>query len=222
MTNVDENGTAIPEDTDENTKLKKEVGEQLIRSGTAQGAPGEKQPAHIGPQEALELAPKYLTSEMIEESLKPRESSAARSQRPGNEFHIPPHERTISDLDRTTSLGATAAHMLAGAVSQAQSDATAQARLESDPRYERDLKVLELGKRGKLGAVPPTDAEVAANAERTGLSADVAEKIPTTAEEQVAQDMPRLEAAERAITNVPTTAPIEAGENPEPKNDEIV
>jgi hypothetical protein len=161
---------------------------------------------------------------MTDESLTPRESSAARSQRPGNELSTPPHERHVGDLDRTTSLAATAAHMLSGAVSQARADATAQARLEADPRYERDLKVFELGQRGKLSAVPPTEAEVATSVERAGISADIAEKIPTTAQEQVEQDMPRLEAAENAnpgVTVSPTGVTVPAGENPEPSNNDI-
>jgi len=102
----------------------------------------------------------------------------------------------------------------AGAVQAARTAVTTQLisdkRLMSDPRYERDQRIYALGQQGKLGYVPPSDAEKAAMAARAGLPAEVVEKIPSTPSEQVSDDMKRLDHAEQRAQEMNPT--IVAGE----------
>lgn len=166
----------------------------------ARGKPGEKQPAHE--PSTLQIDPKMNEQlKKIEADLNvpTKESSAARSQKDGNDNETPPHERSIANQLGTAadSLAVTAAGGIAAARANLEASATSEARLKSDPRYERDLKVLELAKQGKLGLVPPSESELLA---RSGDNVAAVEAIPHTPQEQVADDMRRLEAAETATT----------------------
>jgi hypothetical protein len=189
-------------DPNDNVRQDKvEQGRELIREGTAQGQPGEKQPPHPSAQDILERAPEYLKLSQNDVTLKAKDSSAARSQRPGNDYPVPPQDRK-PDPTGQTSLAVTAASALAAAANAASVDATTEARLASDPRRQRDLRLLEVQQQGKTALIPPHPAEVAANLQRAGVSPEVAELIPKTPEEQVAQDMPRLEEAANALPPV--------------------
>jgi hypothetical protein len=128
-----------------------------------------------------------------------KESSAKRSQSGTGNNPTPPEER-LPGLAGTQATAA--ADAAAGAISAARNHMVLQAetdtRLKSDPRYERDQEVYKMGQEGKLGLVPLSDAEAAVAATRAGISEEVVDKIPKTAEEQVADDKRRLEEAKKA------------------------
>lgn len=143
-------------------------------------------------------AMKKLENIQKEVAAPTREPSAKRSQSGTGNHPVPPEERQPG-LAGTQATAA--ADMAAGAISAARDHLVRQEetekRLKSDPRYERDQLVYKMGQEGKLGLVPPSDAEAAAIAERSGISQEVADKIPRTAEEQAADDKRRLEEAQR-------------------------
>ena len=166
-------------------------GEEILGSRVARGEPGTKQPAHDDPRLSASK-----TVEKLDEIVKQFEgetygSSLQRSQETGNLNPVKPEDRTVSRGPQVLAGAATAAGAIGAArdalVTQLESDA----RITADPRYERDQKVFELGQAGKLALVTPLEGK--------------------TAEEQVAEDMPRLEAAERRPAGVSPTL-IQAGE----------
>ena len=195
-------------------KDRAEAGKDLMKASVAQGEPGTPQPkqntdVRASAQETLEHAQKLI------------ESSVAKTRGPAataSDYHpIPAAERT----GPSTAPAATAQlDQALGAIGTARTAMTTQltsdARIASDPRYERDQKVFALGQQGKLGAVPPSDAEKVAMASRAGIDPEAAKLTPSTPAEQVEQDMPRLEAAEKST---PLSPVISAGEQEgEPKN----
>lgn len=196
-------------------KERAELGKDILGARVARGEPGEKQPAHDDPRLSASK-----TVEKLDEIVKQFEgevygSSMERAKQTGNLNPVAPHERSIQRGPMVLQAAATAAGAIGAARDALTTQLEADARLTSDPRYERDQKVYELGQQGKLGMVPPTQAEQAAAAARAGLPPEIAELTPKTAEEQVAEDMPRLAAAERApnaagAANVARTE-IEAG-----------
>lgn len=186
-------------------------GREILGSRVARGAPGEKQPAHDDPRLSASK-----TVEKLGEIVKQFEgetygSSMERAKQPGNLNKVPPHERSADRGPAVLAAAATAAGAIGAARDAITMQLESDARLTSDPRYERDQKVFELGQAGKLGMVPPTEAEAAAAAARAGLPPEIGELTPKTPEEQVAQDMPRLQEAEERATTVTGTV-IPAGE----------
>lgn len=166
------------------------------RTTGAVGEPGTKQPA---PKDNLVSAKETLAR--LDEVGKQFEgetydSSLNRAQKPGNVNKTPPHERTPSRGPALNAPLATAAGAIGAARAAITAEMDAQARIESDPRHERDQRVYEMGQRGVLPLVPPSEAEQAALAARSGMPAEVIDKMPKTPEEQVAEDTARLDQAE--------------------------
>ncbi len=184
-------------------KERAEQGKEIINSQFASGAPGQKQPAHDDPRVSAEKTVEQINNIQKQFQAEQIPSSAERAKKSGNYHPVPPEERSPARGPQTLAAADTAAGALGAARDAITSQLVADARIASDPRYERDQKVYELGATGKLGKIAPSEAEVAAALEKTGLSQEVADKIPKNAEEQVAQDMPRLEAAEVAPTTIP-------------------
>lgn len=159
------------------------------------------------------------TLKQIEEITK---KSVARPRGPaaqeGNDNHpVPPEERTTANAPAAVAQLDSAAGAIAAARTAVTAQLDSDKRLTSDPRYERDQKIFEMGKQGKLGLVPPSDAEKAAMAVRSGLDPAIIDKVPSTPHEQVAQDMPRLQQAEEKSKELaPTVAPGE--QETEPQN----
>lgn len=173
-----------------------EAGKEILGTRVATGEPGQKQPAHDDPRLSASK-----TVEKLDEIVKQFEAetygpSDKRSRETGNLNKIPPHERSISRGPQVLAAAATAAGAIGAARDHLTSQLEADARLVSDPRYERDQKVYELGVTGKLAGIEPSPAEAAAAAARAGLPPEVAELTPKSPEEQIAQDMPRLEKVE--------------------------
>ena len=189
-----------------------EMGKEILGSRVAQGEPGTKQPAHDDPRLSASK-----TVEKLDEVVKQFEGetygpSDKRAQESGNPHPVAPEDRTIARGPQVLAGAALAAGSIGAARDQLATQLEADARLASDPRYERDQKVFELGQQGKLAGIAPSPAEAAAQVVRAGLPAEVAEKVPKTPEEQVAQDMPRLEEAEeRPNANVAATL-VEPGQ----------
>lgn len=151
------------------------------------------------------------------ENNKPIASAFDRMGRKGNAHTIPPEKRTLPPGPQQLAQVDSAYHHASAAEASATMHERSQALIESDPRHERDQKVFELGKQGKLPLVPPTEAEKITLAARTGVPAEAASQIPSTPQEQVEQDMPRLEAAEAAAAE--RSAVIERGASDNaPKN----
>lgn len=183
-------------------KERAELGKEILGSRVAQGEPGTKQPPHDDPRLSAAKTVEKL-DEVVKQFESPvYESSLVRSQREGNLNSTPPHERSIQRGPQVLAAAATAAGAIGAARDALTSQLEADARLVSDPRYERDQKVYELGQQGKLAFVPPTQAEQAVAAARAGAPPEVVDMLPTTPEEQVAQDMPRLQAAEKRAASV--------------------
>lgn len=136
-----------------------------------------------------------------------RESSAKRSQTGTGNNPTPPEERLPTGPGTQTTA---AADMAAGAISAARDHLIRQEetdkRLKSDPRYERDQEVFKMGQEGKLPLVPPSEAEVIAGAERAGVSEAVAEAIPKSPEEQIADDKKRLDEAKKKDEEISPTS----------------
>jgi hypothetical protein len=188
-----------------------EMGREILGSRVAQGEPGQKQPAHDDPRLSASKTVEKL-NEMAQQFESPTyKSSFARSQEEGNLHPVPPEERTRSRGPQVLAAAATAAGAIGAARDALALQLESDARLASDPRYERDQKVYDLGQAGKLPAITPTDAELAARVERAGMNPEIADKLPKTPEQQIAQDMPRLEELERRPAGVGSTL-IEAGQ----------
>lgn len=197
------------------------MGEEILGARVARGEPGEKQPAHDDPRLSASK-----TVEKLDEIVKQFEAevhgpSMERAKEGGNLHPIPPEDRKIQRGPMVLQAAATAAGAIGAARDALATQLEADARLVSDPRYERDQKVYELGQMGKLQFVPPTEAEVITAASRSGTPEEALDRIPKTPQEQVAQDMPRLEAAEkRSVAAINPTvdqaqenkAPVSAGE----------
>jgi hypothetical protein len=163
-----------------------------------------KQPAHEDAQEAAKRTVEKLNQ--ITNDLNPGEARGPAGKRENNP--TPPEDRVAGPGPASTAALDAAAGAVAAAGANLQAQATADARLKSDPRYERDQKVYELGQAGKLGYVPPSPAAVAAS----GVKPEVLEELPKTPEEQVAQDMPRLEQAERKAAETSGASTVQPGE----------
>jgi len=173
-------------------KERGEQGRKFAMSG-AQGEPGEKQPDPMSTTASAQ--------ETLDQLQKTVEAVQAPTRGPSageTENHpVPAHERKMP-------LGPAATQALdqaAGGITSARAALTNQlasdARITADPRYERDQMVYKLGAEGKLAGIAPSEAEAAAGAVRAGITPEVAEKIPKNAEEQVSEDMERLEEAEK-------------------------
>jgi hypothetical protein len=170
----------------------------------ARGKPGTPQPPHDELSDNKSQLNKLaeLTKTSDQEFYPP---SAERKGKNINPEKPEDREPTFAGM-ATTGPRDLAAGAVRSAIGMVKAAETIEARLNSDPRRERDQKVFELGRQGKLGLVPPSEAEVAATAERMGYSTEVTDKLPKTPEEQVEEDTKRLEAAENAT---PGTTPQE-------------
>lgn len=190
------------------TKERAEIGKEILGAQVATGEPGQKQPAHDDPRLSASKTVEKLNEISKQFEAETYESSFARSQKGGNLNPVAPEDRTTVQRGPQILAGAaTAAGAIGAARDALASQLTADARLTSDPRYERDQKVYELGQQGKLGLVPPTEAEQITAAAHAGAPPEAVDKLPTTPEEQVAQDMPRLEEAEKRAASVGTVIP---------------
>lgn len=200
-----------------------EAGRAILDRQRAQGEPGTKQPAHENPAREAERTIQALDELRTDLGVETMGPSKERAKQPGNPHPIAPQDRLPAAGPAQTAAADIAAGHISAAQTAIETQLTSEARIKSDPRHERDQKVYELGQTGKLGLVPPTEAEVAATAQRAGLTPEVADKIPKTAEEQVAEDTKRLSIAEeRAQTGATMVgsgvmqpsreSPIRAGE----------
>lgn len=201
------------------TRARAEMGSEILGARIARGEPGEKQPAHDDARLSASKTVEVLGDMAEQFEAETMKSSWDRAQETGNPHPVAPEDRLPTRGPAILAAAATAA----GALGQARDAITLQlesdARLTSDPRYERDQKVFELGQTGKLGLVAPTEAEKAAQVERAGVSAEVAALVPSTPEEQVADDMRRLgEAEERGATGT-TAAQVRETEVPAGEQD---
>ena len=176
--------------TDKNERAEK--GREILKSRAALGEPGTKQPAHKNPLEDAEVVLDELKGLQEKYGAETRGPSAGDVQN----HPVPPAERTTAPV---TGGGIAAAAAAVGAArGQIENELVAEARLASDPRRERDQKMFEMGQRGELGFVPPSEAELAAAGAKLGSKGDeVIAAIPKSGKEQVDQDMPRLEEGER-------------------------
>lgn len=193
------------------TNERAESGREILRSRAAQGEPGEKQPAHeTARQDAQKTVDelKRLEEDYGAETRPPSASEEVKNH------PIPPHERSTARTPMQNAGHQMAAAALGAARSNIEAQLIADARIASDPRHELDQKKFEMGQRGELAFVPPAEEEIAAQAARSGVDKEVLDSIPKTGEEQVARDMPRLEAAERAAAQAKGAQPA----NPEPDN----
>lgn len=195
----------------EETKKRAEEGKEILGTQSAQGEPGQKQPAHDDPRLSASKTVEKLNEITKDFEADTYESSLNRAQKSGNLNKVAPEDRTIPRGPQVLAAAATAAGALGAARDAITTQLTSDARLTSDPRYERDQKVYELGQQGKLGLVPPTEAEVATSIARAGGDPEIAKLIPKTPEEQVAQDMPRLEQAASTPASVSSTL-VQAGD----------
>jgi hypothetical protein len=180
----------------EATRQRAKEGQEMLGSRVAQGEPGQKQPAHDDPRLSASKTVEKLNEIVKDFEAETYEASDKRSQSGGNLNPIPPHERSISRGPQVLAAAATAAGAIGAARDSLTQQLEADARLVSDPRYERDQKVYELGVQGKLAGIAPAPAEAAAQVARTGLPPEIAKLVPKTPEEEVEQDMPRLEEVE--------------------------
>lgn len=187
----------------------KEAGRDLLGRGRAQGEPGTKQPDHTEARDTAGDVIHVLQEARTNLGVETYGPSSERAKQSGNLNPVPPHERKASQGPMQTAAADLAAGHLAAAETAILTQAESQARIESDPRHERDQKVFELARTGKLAGIAPSPAEAAAIAARSGMPQEVADLIPKTPEEQVAQDMPRLEEAERRA-NQPLAAAADA------------
>lgn len=169
-----------------------EKGREILKSRAAQGEPGSKQPAHKNPSEDAEGVLDELKGLQEKHGAETRGPSAG----PTTNNPVPAHERTTAPV--TGGGIAAAAAAIGAARSQIENELIADARLASDPRRERDQKIFEMGQRGELGFVPPSEAELAAAGAKLGTKGEeVIAATPKTGAEQVDQDMPRLKEGER-------------------------
>jgi hypothetical protein len=165
----------------------------------------QKQPPPANAQESAERTVEKLREVRSDLGVETYGPSSERAKTPGNLNPTPPEDRKPSPGPMQTAPAAVAAGHLAAAEAQILSQETSDRLIKSDPRHERDQEVFELSRTGKIGLVPPSEADVATLAARSGLPQEVIDKLPKTPEEQVAQDAPRLaEARERAAAQSPT------------------
>lgn len=133
-----------------------------------------------------------LREETQAETMK---SSFQRAQESGNPHPVAPEDRLPdSGPQNRAAIDAAAGHLEAARTAALTQDET-EKRLKSDPRYERDQKVFELARTGAIANVPPSEAEIAA--QNINLPEEVREAIPSSAAEQVDEDMQRIQEAER-------------------------
>jgi hypothetical protein len=173
-----------------------EVGKEILGSRVAQGEPGTPQPKHTTGLEGTQDAVDQLAS--LADEISPNEvyaSSAERAEQSGNP-NGPAHERDfVSDSPASKQPYNDAVGHIAAARTALEQGATADARLLSDPRYENDQKIFELGQAGKLrSGVADPEGLVAQGI----VSADVAETLPSTTVEQAEEDKKKLEDAENS------------------------
>ena len=187
--------SVITENERDSIQKRAELGKGILEKNRAQGKPGTKQPVREdNPNENEETV--SAINELLEGIAVPtKKSSAEKSKESGNLNETPPEERTLSqeNIAKTQHLSAAAGHLAAAKVAL-ETQAVSDARLLSDPRYERDQKILELAQTGKLGFVPPAPEEIAA--QNATLPPAVLREMPKTVEEQVERDMERLNIAE--------------------------
>jgi hypothetical protein len=187
------------------TRERAQLGQEILGAQVATGEPGQKQPEHDDPRLSASKTVDTLNDMAKSFEADVYESSITRASKPGNLNPTAPEDRTPQRGPQVLAGAATAAGAIGAARDALTTQLVADARLVSDPRYERDQKVFALGQQGRLGLVPPTEAEVITAASRAGTPPEAAEKLPTTPEEQVSQDMPRLEAAEKRAASVNQT-----------------
>jgi hypothetical protein len=181
-------------------------GKEILGARVATGEPGQKQPKHDDPNLSASKTVEKLNDIVKQFEAPTYGPSDKRAQESGNPHPVAPEDRSIQGGDQVLQAAGTAAAAIGTARDHLTRQLEADARLVSDPRYERDQKVYELGVQGKLDGIAPAPAEAAAQAARAGLPPEVAELTPKTPEEQVAQDMPRLEEVEaRPNANVAAT-----------------
>lgn len=191
----------------EAVKQRAEAGKEFLESQRASGEPGTPNKHADETRASAEETLKQI-DELTKKSEAPQRGPAATA----TDYHsVPAHERTTAQqAPASTSQLDSAALALGAARAAVTTQLQSDARLMSDPRYERDQKIYEMGKQGKLGMVPPSEAEKAAQAARVGLPPEVVEKIPSTPSEQVSDDMKRLQEAEKRSKELNPT--ITAGE----------
>jgi hypothetical protein len=183
-----------------------ERGKEILESQKATGDPGTAQPKERQERDLKSVADDI---EKIQEQTRAetREGSAKRAEAHSGNHEVPPAERSPAYAgDQITAQAAAAAGHLSAARTALDTQLTSDARLTSDPRYERDQKVFEMGRTGQLGAVPPSEAEQAALAARAGVPGEAIDKLPDTTEEQVADDLRRLEEGKQRAAN--QTGPV--------------
>ena len=140
-------------------KERAEQGQELLKQARAQGEPGMKQPAPRTSGAKAQETLRELEKIQVKIAAKPKKSSAAKSQEKGNANETPPAARGPGTLgDQELALANAAAASVAAASVKLQRQLEADARLSSDPRYERDQEVFELGRAGKLAAATPAPA----------------------------------------------------------------
>ncbi len=162
----------------------------------------QKQPAHEDAQEAAKRTIEKLNK--ITKDLDPGEARGPSHDRKNNP--TPPEDRVAGPGPAATAALDAASGAVAAAGANLQAQERSDALLKSDPRYERDQKVYEMGQTGKLGYVPLSPAEVAAS----GVSPEVLKELPKNAQEQADQDMGRLEQGEQRAAEA--TGTVQPGE----------
>ena len=192
-------------------RARAEEGNKILGSTYAKGEPGEKQPAHNTAVQSAKETVEQIEKIQEQFSGETYKSSAERSKQSGNLNEVPPHERTMSRGPQILAAADQAAGALGAARDAITNQLVADARIASDPRYERDQLVYELGATGKLAGIKPAPAEAAMASIKAGVPPEVQELVPKTAEEQVAQDMPRLEEQKEKPTGVAATV-VPSGE----------
>lgn len=160
-------------------KERAEKGREILKSRAAQGEPGTKQPAHKAAIEEAKDTVAKLESLQEEMAVPTRGPSAGKTEN----HPIPAHERKAPLGPQATSSLQAAAGAIGAAKAHIETQLIADAKITGDPRWEQDQEKFEMGQRGELGFVPPSEAE----------AAKLPSGTPTTGAEQVAQDAPRLE-----------------------------
>lgn len=169
--------------TDDATNERAERGREILKSRSAQGEPGTKQPAHKGPAVEAQQVVDDIRALTEKHSVETRGPSAEETQN----HPVPPEERTTSPIVGGGIQAAAGA--LDAARSHIETELIAEARRTSDPRFEQDQKKFEMGQRGELAFLPPA-------------SRDEIENPPTTPQEQVDRDAAKLDAATETAKQV--------------------
>lgn len=174
-----------------------EKGREILKSRAAQGEPGTKQPTQASATVSAEETVAELKSLQEKYGAETRGPSAGETQN----HPVPAAERHAGPSPADTQAAASAASALGSARAQIENQLVTEARLASDPRRERDQRVYEMGQRGELAFVPPSEEEVAAQAARSGLTPEVIEDLPKTPSEQAERDEKRLDEGEAAAAD---------------------